>query len=141
VTARRQLIPRPEPAIGDRDLVIQLGGQPPAAHGVDEQVHWVRRPAHAAPHSTWPGLARETLPVPEPGPGELLVEVRATAVTAGELAWLEGWPAIPCHDLSGVVAATGPEATGWQAGDEVYGLIGFDRPGAAAHTSRSPPPT
>lgn len=82
---------------------------------------------------TDPGsLARETLPVPEPGPGELLVEVRATAVTAGELAWLESWPAIPCHDLSGVVAATGPEVTGWQAGDEAYGLIGFDRPGAAA---------
>jgi len=47
------------------------------------------------------GLACETVPVPEPGPGELLVEVRATAVTAGELSWPESWPAIPCHDLSG----------------------------------------
>jgi NADPH:quinone reductase-like Zn-dependent oxidoreductase len=77
-------------------------------------------------------LAAETIPVPEPGPGELLVEVRATAVTAGELDWPETWPAVPCHDLSGVVAATGPGVTGWQAGDEIYGLVGFDRPGAAA---------
>jgi NADPH:quinone reductase-like Zn-dependent oxidoreductase len=31
-----------------------------------------------------------------------------------------------------VVAATGPGAAGWQPGDAVYGLVGFDRPGAAA---------
>lgn len=77
-------------------------------------------------------LARETIPVPEPGPGEVLVEVRATAVTADELTWPESWPAIPCHDLSGVVAATGPGVAEWTAGDGVYGLVGFDRPGAAA---------
>jgi NADPH:quinone reductase-like Zn-dependent oxidoreductase len=78
------------------------------------------------------GLAREIVPVPDPGPGELLVEVRATAITAGELTWPENWPAIPCHDLSGVVAGLGGGVTGWQPGDEVYGLVGFDRPGAAA---------
>jgi len=77
-------------------------------------------------------LTSQSVPVPDPGPGELLVEVRATAVTSGELAWPETWPAIPCHDLSGVVAATGPGVTGWQPGDEVYGLVAFDRPGAAA---------
>ena len=77
-------------------------------------------------------LTCETVPVPDPGPGELLVEVHATAVTAGELSWPESWPAIPCHDLSGVVAAAGSGVTSWRPGDEVYGLIGFDRPGAAA---------
>jgi NADPH:quinone reductase-like Zn-dependent oxidoreductase len=77
-------------------------------------------------------LTSQSVPVPVPGPGEVLVEVRATAITVGELAWPETWPAIPCHDLSGVVAATGPGAAGWQAGDDVYGLVGFDRPGAAA---------
>ena len=77
-------------------------------------------------------LTCEMVPVPDPGPGELLVEVRATAITADELTWPEKWPAIPCHDLSGVVAATGPGVTGWQPGNEVYGLVGFDRPGAAA---------
>ena len=30
-------------------------------------------------------LTCQRVPVPEPAPGELLVEVRATAVTAGEL--------------------------------------------------------
>ncbi len=83
-------------------------------------------------------LAYETIPVPEPGPGELLVEVQATAVTAGELTWPESWPAIPCHDLSGVVAAAGPGVEGWPAGGEVYGLVGFDRPGAAAEYVTAP---
>src|SRR5262249_59090228 len=77
-------------------------------------------------------LTCEPIPVPEPGPGELLVEVQATAVTADELTWPESWPTTPCHDLSGVVAATGPGVEGWSAGDEVYGLVGFDRAGAAA---------
>jgi NADPH:quinone reductase-like Zn-dependent oxidoreductase len=77
-------------------------------------------------------LTCESVPIPDPGPGELLVEVRGTAVTADELSWPESWPAIPCHDLSGVVAAAGDGADGWRPGDEVYGLVGFDRPGAAA---------
>src|SRR5215831_18059274 len=83
-------------------------------------------------------LTCETVPVPAPGPEELLVEVHATAVTAGELTWPESWPAIPCHDLSGVVAATGSGVTGWRPGDEVYGLVGFDRPGAAAEYVTAP---
>lgn len=77
-------------------------------------------------------LGRQTIPVPEPEPGEVLVAVRATAITADELTWPESWPAIPCHDLSGAVAAAGPGVTEWGPGDEVYALIGFDRPGAAA---------
>ena len=60
------------------------------------------------------------------------MQVRATAVTAGELTWPEVWPVIPCHDLSGVVAGAGPGESGWRDGDEVFGLIAFDRPGAAA---------
>jgi NADPH:quinone reductase-like Zn-dependent oxidoreductase len=83
-------------------------------------------------------LTGESIPVPDPGPGELRVEVRATAITSGELAWPESWPAIPCHDLSGVVAETGDGVTGWQPGDEIYGLVGFDRPGAAAEYVTAP---
>ncbi len=83
-------------------------------------------------------LRYERVPVPAPGPAEVLVAVRATAVTAGELTWPETWPVIPCHDLSGVVAAAGPGVTGWQDGDEVFGLIGFDRPGAAAEYTTIP---
>jgi NADPH:quinone reductase-like Zn-dependent oxidoreductase len=83
-------------------------------------------------------LTCENVPIPDPGPGELLVQVRATAITADELTWPETWPAIPCHDLSGVVAATGVGVTGWRPGDEVYGLVGFDRPGAAAEYVTAP---
>jgi NADPH:quinone reductase-like Zn-dependent oxidoreductase len=77
-------------------------------------------------------LSYDSVPVPRPGPGEVLVQVRATAVTKGELTWPEAWPVIPCHDLSGVVADAAPGASEWRDGDEVFGLIGFDRPGAAA---------
>jgi NADPH:quinone reductase-like Zn-dependent oxidoreductase len=83
-------------------------------------------------------LTSQNVPVPDPGPGEMLVEVRATAITAGELTWPESWPVIPCHDLSGVVAATGRGVTGWRVGDEAYGLVGFDRPGAAAEYVTAP---
>ncbi|MGH3164167.1 MAG: NADP-dependent oxidoreductase, partial [Streptosporangiaceae bacterium] len=88
--------------------------------------------AMCASNSDPASLTSQNIPIPDPGPGELLVEVHATAITADELTWPESWPAIPCHDLSGVVSATGPGADGWRPGDEVYGLIGFDRPGAAA---------
>jgi NADPH:quinone reductase-like Zn-dependent oxidoreductase len=83
-------------------------------------------------------LRYEPLPVPSPGADEVLVQVRATAVTAGELTWPESWPAIPCHDLSGVVAGAGPEVTAWRDGDEVFSLVGFDRPGAAAEYTTVP---
>jgi NADPH:quinone reductase-like Zn-dependent oxidoreductase/ketosteroid isomerase-like protein len=78
------------------------------------------------------GLTYETLDCPTPGPGEVLVTVHATAVTAGELTWPETWPVIPGHDVSGVVSELGEGVVDIDVGDEVYGLIGFDRPGAAA---------
>jgi NADPH:quinone reductase-like Zn-dependent oxidoreductase len=77
-------------------------------------------------------LSLGQVPVPAPEAGEVLVRVAATAVTAQELTWPEKWPFIPCHDLSGVVAGSGPGGTGWADGTEVFGLVGFDRPGAAA---------
>ena len=91
-----------------------------------------RMHAMLAANSDPGSLTEQTVDVPEPAQDELLVQVRATALTAGELDWPETWPAIPCHDLSGVVAAVGAGVTGWQPGDEVYALVGFDRPGAAA---------
>jgi NADPH:quinone reductase len=68
-------------------------------------------------------LTCASIPIPDPGPGELLVEVRGTAVTADELSWPESWPAIPCHDLSGVVAAAGDGADGWRPGDETSDAV------------------
>jgi NADPH:quinone reductase-like Zn-dependent oxidoreductase len=98
-----------------------------AMNSVPDTMHAMRA-ASADPAS----LRYDSVPVPQPGPGEVLVRVRATAVTADELTWPEAWPVIPCHDLAGVVAGAGPGGSEWRAGDEVFGLIAFDRPGAAA---------
>ena len=86
-------------------------------------------------------LVYEQAPVPVPGPGEALVAVHAAAITFAELTWEESWtsrdgrdrtPVIPSHEVSGTVAELGPDADGFAVGAEVYGLIDFDRDGAAA---------
>jgi len=86
-------------------------------------------------------LVYEPAPASAPGPGEALVAVHAAAITFAELTWDLSWttadgrdrtPVIPAHEMSGVVAALGPGAGGFAAGGEVYGLVQFDRDGAAA---------
>jgi NADPH:quinone reductase-like Zn-dependent oxidoreductase len=86
-------------------------------------------------------LVYEQAPVPEPGPGEVLVAVRAAAITFAELTWPDTWtgrdgagrtPVIPSHEVSGIVAARGEGVTDLDVGDEVFGLVDFDRDGAAA---------
>src|ERR1700741_494219 len=85
-------------------------------------------------------LVYETAPRPTPRDGELLIAVHAAAITFAELTWPETWtpdgvdrtPVILSHEFSGVVAEPGAGVTGSTAGDEVYGLVPFDRDGAAA---------
>ena len=86
-------------------------------------------------------LVYEQAPVPEAGPGEALVEVHAAAITFAELTWDQTWmtldgrdrtPTIPSHEVSGTVVGLGPGTSGVGVNDEVYGLIDFDRDGAAA---------
>ena len=85
-------------------------------------------------------LVVERAPVPVPAAGEVLVAVRAAAITFDELTWEETWtrdgtdrtPVIPSHEVSGVISEIGAGVADFTAGDEVYGLIGFDRDGAAA---------
>ena len=83
-------------------------------------------------------LVVERAPVPQPAAGEVLVEVHAAAITFDELTWPETWkrvdstPAIPSHEVSGVVVAVAPDVSDLCVGAEVYGLIRFDRDGAAA---------
>lgn len=86
-------------------------------------------------------LVYEQAPAPAPGPGEALVAVSAAAITFAELTWDLSWttkdgrdrtPVIPSHEMSGTVAALADGVTGVSVGDEVYGLIEFDRDGAAA---------
>src|SRR6516225_8199426 len=70
------------------------------------------------------------VPRPEPGPGQVLVQVKAAGINPGEAKIRAGlmharWPAtFPSgqgSDLAGVVAETGPGVTGFTAGDEVIG--------------------
>ena len=85
-------------------------------------------------------LAVERAPVPVPAAGEVLIAVHAAAITFDELTWEETWtrngvsrtPVIPSHEVSGVVAEIDSGVRDFAPGDEVYGLIGFDRDGAAA---------
>jgi NADPH:quinone reductase-like Zn-dependent oxidoreductase len=80
-------------------------------------------------------LVVEQAPVPVPAAGEVLVAVRAAAITFDELTWDETWartPVIPSHEVSGVVSEIGSGVTDFQPGDEVYALIDFDRDGGAA---------
>jgi NADPH:quinone reductase-like Zn-dependent oxidoreductase len=86
-------------------------------------------------------LVFEQAPVPVPGPGEALVEVHAAGITFAELTWDLSWttkdgrdrtPVIPSHEVSGVVVGLGEDVRVRSIGEEVYGLIAFDRNGAAA---------
>ncbi len=80
-------------------------------------------------------LRMESVPRPEPGQGEVLVEVHAAAITFAELDWAESWthrPMIPSHEMSGVVVGRGADVTDLSDGDQVFGLIRFERLGAAA---------
>jgi NADPH:quinone reductase-like Zn-dependent oxidoreductase len=86
-------------------------------------------------------LSYDDAPTPQPGPGEVLVRVGATAVIATELTWDETYQtsagdprplSIPGHDLAGVVAEIGPGVIDLAVGAEVYALTAFDRDGAEA---------
>src|SRR3954452_11775710 len=84
-------------------------------------------------------LAVEEAGRPRPGPGEARVRVHAAAITRDELQWpLDRLPAIPSYELAGVVEETGPDVTGFAAGDEVFALTPFDRDGVAADYTTLP---
>ncbi|MEH0938765.1 NAD(P)H-quinone oxidoreductase [Micromonospora psammae] len=70
------------------------------------------------------------VPDPEPGPGEVLVDVRASAVNRADLLQRQGHyppppgaPAYPGLECSGVIAAIGPDVTGWEVGQQVCALL------------------
>jgi L-iditol 2-dehydrogenase len=72
------------------------------------------------------------VPVPEPGPGQVLCRVHAVSICgtdshliAGHYPgfWPPAFPFIPGHEWAGEIVALGPgvEALGWQVGDRVAG--------------------
>src|SRR5262245_20500973 len=82
-------------------------------------------------------LHQETVPVPSPGPHDVLVRVRASAVNALDWHYTTGLPMFarlslgmrrprrrtPGNDLSGTVVAVGGAVTRWSPGDEVFGAV------------------
>ncbi len=83
-------------------------------------------------------LRYEAAPVPEPGPGQLLVRVHAVGVNPPDWYAREGMPDVPAElkppvelplipgtDVSGVVTATGAGVEGFAPGDEVFGMLNF----------------
>jgi NADPH:quinone reductase-like Zn-dependent oxidoreductase len=71
------------------------------------------------------------VPRPVPGPGEVLVQVKAAGINPGEAKIREGllaarypatFPSGEGSDLAGIVAQTGPGVPGFAAGDEVIGF-------------------
>jgi NADPH:quinone reductase-like Zn-dependent oxidoreductase len=88
-----------------------------------------------------PTVSLEEVPVPQPGPGEILVRVNATAVTPGEFQWYPTWHTpkgdsrvnpVPGHEFSGVIETVASDVEGFAKGEAVYGLNSWFKDGAAA---------
>lgn len=77
-------------------------------------------------------LSVTDVPVPVPGPAEVLVEVRACGICLSDVHLLDGTlpgplPVVtPGHEAAGVVAQVGGLVAGWQPGDRV--LLAGGRP-------------
>src|SRR5919107_6077126 len=75
-------------------------------------------------------LTVEELPDPHPGPGEVVLDVAASAVNRADLLQRQGhYPPPPGAsdvlglECSGTVRAVGEEVDRWQVGDEVCALL------------------
>jgi D-arabinose 1-dehydrogenase-like Zn-dependent alcohol dehydrogenase len=75
-------------------------------------------------------IAVEDVPIPEPGPGEVLVKVAFCGICHSDLSLINGtFPAMrpvvtQGHEASGTVARLGPGVTGWAEGDRVVVAAG-----------------
>jgi NADPH:quinone reductase-like Zn-dependent oxidoreductase len=87
------------------------------------------------------GMTLTERPEPEPASNDVLVEVHASGFTPGELAWSTSFtdrlgrdrtPAIPGHELAGVVSALGYGTRGLSVGRRVFGLADWTRDGTLA---------
>jgi 2-desacetyl-2-hydroxyethyl bacteriochlorophyllide A dehydrogenase len=76
-------------------------------------------------HAETRSLSLETVPVPRPGPDEVVVKVAACGICHSDLSQFDGhiparFPEItPGHEASGTVAAVGSGVRHWQVGDRV----------------------
>ncbi|MGW4239568.1 NADP-dependent oxidoreductase [Streptomyces sp. NPDC004749] len=83
-------------------------------------------------------LRYDEVPIPGPGPGEVLVRVHAVGINPPDWYLRDGLsnlppetrptfdlPVIPGTDVSGVVEAVATDVEGFSVGDEVFGLLRF----------------
>jgi NADPH2:quinone reductase len=75
-------------------------------------------------------LKLEELPDPQPGPGEVLLAVKACGVNYPDLLIIEdryqfkpARPFAPGGEVAGVIEGVGPEAGRWKCGDRVIGSV------------------
>ncbi|MFD0692226.1 alcohol dehydrogenase catalytic domain-containing protein [Actinomadura fibrosa] len=90
----------------------------------------------------------DEVPVPEPGPGEVLVRVRASGLcvndvlaTAGAIPFPSVRPAVTGHEPAGEVVAAGPGVTSRRAGDRVGTTWVRGACGRCGHCRGGPPVT
>lgn len=97
--------------------------------------------AYGAPED----LVLEEVAEPVPGEGEVLVEVRATALNFPDVLMIAGkyqsqpqFPFSPGGEVAGTVLEAGPGVTEFAPGDRVFGGVGFggfaERVAASAHS-------
>ena len=85
-------------------------------------------------------IALEDVPIPEPGPGEVLVKVAYCGICHSDLSLINGtFPAqapvvVQGHEASGTIAELGPDVTGWAEGDRV--VVAAGRPCQACPNCR-----
>src|SRR4051794_1669417 len=88
-----------------------------------------------------PGMKLVERPEPGPAINDVVVQVYASGFVNTELAWPSTWtdrrdrdrtPAIPGHELAGVVTALGYGTTGLSVGQRVFGLTDWYRDGTLA---------
>lgn len=82
---------------------------------------------------------------PQPGPGEILISVKATSINPFDWSIREGYlrdyvglPFMLGSDVAGVIEALGEGVEGWKIGESVYGMKGMRGGGYAEYTTVLP---
>ena len=75
-------------------------------------------------HSSDAPMVLENIPVPKPGPGDVLVKVVSAGLVAGnirllKMGFFKNLPTTVGHESAGTIAAVGDEVTGIEIGDRV----------------------
>ncbi|MEW1835980.1 zinc-binding dehydrogenase [Microbacterium sp. NPDC079995] len=78
-------------------------------------------------------LRADEIDRPTPGPGEVLIKVKAAGLCHSDVGYMEGqiparlsFPYVLGHEASGVIASLGRDVVGWSAGDRVVASISID---------------